>query len=111
MQLDYISKMSKGKRIPKEEERLTCLLDAMECTGNTRADLLFLYRQEKMGKSHGAFMEELIRIIPQDVVGFPQVSVSTSVSGIPDTDMPPFFLCRAPFLSLRMGQYGEHQDA
>ena len=47
MQLDYISKMSKGKRIPKEEERLTCLLDAMECTGNTRADLLFLYRQEK----------------------------------------------------------------
>lgn len=51
MQLDYISKMSKGKRIPKEEERLTCLLDAMECTGNTRADLLFLYRQEKMGKS------------------------------------------------------------
>lgn len=31
MQLDYISKMSKGKRIPKEEERLTCLLDAMEC--------------------------------------------------------------------------------
>ena len=32
MQLDYISKMSKGKRIPKEEERLTCLLDAMECT-------------------------------------------------------------------------------
>lgn len=29
MQLDYISKMSKGKRIPKEEERLTCLLDAM----------------------------------------------------------------------------------
>ena len=28
MQLDYISKMSKGKRIPKEEERLTCLLDA-----------------------------------------------------------------------------------
>ena len=23
MQLDYISKMSKGKRIPKEEERLT----------------------------------------------------------------------------------------
>ena len=38
MQLDYISKMSKGKRIPKEEERLTCLLDAMECTGNTRAD-------------------------------------------------------------------------
>ena len=30
MQLDYISKMSKGKRIPKEEERLTCLLDAME---------------------------------------------------------------------------------
>ena len=51
MQLDYISKMSKGKRIPKEEERLTCLLDAMECTRNTRADLLFLYRQEKMGKS------------------------------------------------------------
>ena len=50
MQLDYISKMSKGKRIPKEEERLTCLLDAMECTGNTRADLLFLYRQEKTGK-------------------------------------------------------------
>ena len=27
MQLDYISKMSKGKRIPKEEERLTRLLD------------------------------------------------------------------------------------
>ena len=50
MQLDYISKMSKGKRIPKEEERLTCLLDAMECTGNTRADLLFLYRQAKNGK-------------------------------------------------------------
>ena len=65
MQLDYISKMSKGKRIPKEEERLTCLLDAMECTGNTRADLLFLYRQEKMGKSQWQCMEELIRIIQQ----------------------------------------------
>ena len=87
MQLDYISKMSKGKRIPKEEERLTCLLDAMECTGNTRADLLFLYRQEKMGKSQWQCMEELIRIIQQDVVEFPQVSVSPSVSGIPDTDM------------------------
>ena len=61
MQLDYISKMSKGKRIPKEEERLTRLLDAMECTGNTRADLLFLYRQEKMGKSQWQCMEELIR--------------------------------------------------
>ena len=83
MQLDYISKMSKGKRIPKEEERLTCLLDAMECTGNTRADLLFLYRQEKMGRSQWQCMEELIRIIQQDVVEFPQVSVS----GIPDTDM------------------------
>ena len=87
MQLDYISKMSKGKRIPKEEERLTCLLDAMECTGNTRADLLFLYRQEKMGKSQWQCMEELIRIIQQDVVEFPQVSVSPSVSEIPDTDM------------------------
>ena len=87
MQLDYISKMSKGKRIPKEEERLTCLLDAMECTRNTRADLLFLYRQEKMGKSQWQCMEELIRIIQQDVVEFPQVSVSPSVSGIPDTDM------------------------
>lgn len=87
MQLDYISKMSKGKRIPKEEERLTRLLDAMECTGNTRADLLFLYRQEKMGKSQWQCMEELIRIIQQDVVEFPQVSVSPSVSGIPDTDM------------------------
>lgn len=53
MQLDYISKMSKGKRIPKEEERLTRLLDAMECTGNTRADLLFLYRQEKWERASG----------------------------------------------------------
>ena len=81
MQLDYISKMSKGKRIPKEEERLTCLLDAMECTRNTRADLLFLYRQEKMGKSQWQCMEELIRIIHQDVVEFPQVSVTPRVSG------------------------------
>ena len=64
MQLDYISKMR-----------------------NTRADLLFLYRQEKMGKSQWQCMEELIRIIQQDVVEFPQVSVSPSVSGIPDTDM------------------------
>lgn len=32
-------------------------------------------------------MEELIRIIQQDVVEFPQVSVSPSVSEIPDTDM------------------------
>ena len=35
----------------------------------------------------GGCMEELIRIIQQDVVEFPQVSVSPSVSGIPDTDM------------------------
>lgn len=51
LQLDYISKMNKGKRIPKEEDRLVRLLDAMECTAGTKSDLLLLYRQEKMGKS------------------------------------------------------------
>ena len=51
LQLDYISKMNKGKRIPKEEDRLVRLLDAMECTAGTKSDLLLLYRQEKMGTS------------------------------------------------------------
>ena len=49
LQLDYISKMNKGKRIPKEEDRLVRLLDAMECTAGTKSDLLLLYRQEKIG--------------------------------------------------------------
>ena len=61
LQLDYISKMNKGKRIPKEEDRLVRLLDAMECTAGTKSDLLLLYRQEKMGKSQWQCMEELIR--------------------------------------------------
>lgn len=78
LQLDYISKMSKGKRIPKEEERLIHLLNAMECTASTKASLLFLYRQEKMGKSQWQCMEELIHIIQQDVMDIPEISVFTS---------------------------------
>ena len=31
LQLDYISKMCRGKRIPQDEEKLKKLLDAMEC--------------------------------------------------------------------------------
>ena len=81
LQLDYISKMSKGKRTPKEEDRLIRLLDAMECTASTRADLLLLYRQEKMGKSLWQCMEELIRIIQQDVVEIPDSS-SPGISDI-----------------------------
>lgn len=84
LQLDYISKMSKGKRIPKEEERLISLLNAMECTASTKASLLFLYRQEKIGKSQWQCMEELIHIIQQDVMEIPEFSVLTS--HIPHTD-------------------------
>ena len=85
LQLDYISKMNKGKRIPKEEDRLVRLLDAMECTAGTKSDLLLLYRQEKMGKSQWQCMEELIHIIQQDVIEFPTVSASVSISDTPNT--------------------------
>ncbi|HIY61500.1 MAG TPA: hypothetical protein H9831_12615 [Candidatus Eisenbergiella pullistercoris] len=66
LQLDYISKMSRGKRIPQEEEKLKCLLDAMECVQRTKETLLRLYRQEKMGRARWGCMQELIRIIEQD---------------------------------------------
>ena len=69
LQLDYISKMNKGKRIPKEEDRLVRLLDAMECTAGTKSDLLLLYRQEKMGKSQWQCMEELIHRSEERRVG------------------------------------------
>ena len=85
LQLDYISKMNKGKRIPKEENRLVRLLDAMECTASTKSDLLLLYRQEKMGKSQWQCMEELIHIIQQDVIEFPTASASVSISDTPNT--------------------------
>lgn len=81
LQLDYISKMAKGKRTPKEEDRLIRLLDAMECTASTKSDLLLLYHQEKMGKSVWQCMEELIHIIQQDVIErseIPSVSPHTS---------------------------------
>lgn len=71
LQLDYISKMNKGRRIPKEEERLISLLDAMVCTSSVRSELIYLYRREKMGKSQWECMEELIRIIQQDINEFP----------------------------------------
>ena len=67
LQLDYISKMSRGKRLPQDEEKLKRLLDAMECVLRTREILLQLYRQEKMGKAQWGCMQELIRIIEQDV--------------------------------------------
>ena len=35
LQLDYISKMCRGKRIPQDEEKLKKLLDAMECVMRT----------------------------------------------------------------------------
>ena len=66
LQLDYISKMSHGKRIPREEEKLKSLLDAMECVQRTRETLLRLYRQEKMGRVQWGCMQELIRIMEQD---------------------------------------------
>lgn len=84
LQLDYISKMSRGKRIPKEEDRLIRLLDAMECTASARSELLLLYRQEKMGKSLWQCMEELIRIIQQDVIESP--TGSTVISNIHQKD-------------------------
>ena len=85
LQLDYISKMNKGKRIPKEEDRLVRLLDAMECTAGTKSDLLLLYRQEKMGKSQWQCMEELIHIIQQDVIEFPTASASAGISDTQNT--------------------------
>ena len=66
LQLDYISKMCRGKRIPQDEEKLKKLLDAMECVMRTRDILLQLYRQEKMGKIRWDCMKEMIRIIEQD---------------------------------------------
>ena len=63
LQLDYISKMSRGKRLPQDEERIIRLLDAMECMPGTRRELLQLYRQEKMGKTQWACIKELIGII------------------------------------------------
>ena len=33
--LDYISKMSHGKRLPQEEEKLKRLIEAMECMPQT----------------------------------------------------------------------------
>lgn len=72
LQLDYISKMSRGKRIPQDEEWLNRLLDAMECVPGTRRELLQLYRQEKMGKVQWNCMQELIRMIGQDVLTHPQ---------------------------------------
>ena len=59
LQLDYISKMNKGKRIPKEEDRLVRLLDAMECTAGTKSDLLLLYRQEKWEQASGNVWKNL----------------------------------------------------
>ena len=67
--LDYISKMSHGKRLPQEEEKLKRLIDAMECVPQTGEQLLRLYRQEKMGKTRWGCMQELIRIIEQDSPG------------------------------------------
>ncbi len=67
LQLDYISKMSRGKRIPQDEEKLKRLLDAMECVTQARETLLQLYRQERMGKTQWSCMKELIQIIEQDV--------------------------------------------
>ena len=83
------SKLIATAKIPFEGEVYNLSLMRKFQTSPDRevADLLFLYRQEKMGKSQWQCMEELIRIIQQDVVEFPQVSVSPSVSGIPDTDM------------------------
>lgn len=53
MQLDYISKMSKGKgNIPRRRAPdLSSWCDGMH--RNTRADLLFLYRQEKWERASG----------------------------------------------------------
>ena len=57
----------------------------MECTAGTKSDLLLLYRQEKMGTSQWQCMEELIHIIQQDVIEFPTVSASVSISDTPNT--------------------------
>ena len=66
LQLDYISKMSKGKRLPQEEEKVLRLLDALECTSGKKTELLNLYRKEKLGTFRWNCMEELIRIIEQE---------------------------------------------
>ena len=66
IQLDYISKMRRGKRIPQDETWIEKLAEAMECTSETRRELLRLYRQEKMGKIQWECMEELIGIVEQE---------------------------------------------
>ena len=53
LQLDYISKMSRGKRLPQDEERIIRLLDAMECMPGTRRELLQLYVRKKWGRLNG----------------------------------------------------------
>ena len=47
LQLDYISKMNKGKRIPKEENRLVRLLDATQWNVPPAQNLIFCFSTDR----------------------------------------------------------------
>ncbi len=87
MQLDYISKMSKGKRIPKEEERLTAgplmRWNAPEIQEQISCSFIARKKWKEPVAMYGV-------TDPYYPAGCGPISSSlcfSSVSGIPDTDM------------------------